>query len=325
MTEILMESALELSISGFDGKDLAGKVRKEIELFVNVLLHAGFDLRRLKRITITTDIISEINQLSKLPGKPINTTITNEHYAKAVGKLIKRNVDNDFEMYLFLDSQLVLPLALEVDDGGEAHTNSLHYLHHELAHVHDNNRQWDILGGSMMRASYTGTKMYTGLIAERVWAEYYANFISSQTASAGIVLEAIDAMCEAVSRVESETAVQIWLYRGHGDIDALMNWFSQHGHFLPIAASYVIGYLHGSQKNIEDYSPQAKGILENSKFGTLWDELNQTLEEMRKQYPKDWFGLESYSPLWEFGRHYYSAMGLELSSVSTDMVYVHVP
>jgi len=118
---------------------------------------------------------------------------------------------------------------------------------------------------------------------------------------------------------------EIVAYRWHGDLQALLGYFSRHGEFLARAASYVIGYADGFGKSIAELSPKVASLLPASYFERTWHEMTAALLAMWQVYPAGWKDLTAYKPLADAIEGYYLDMGLILSTAQDGRAYVNVP
>jgi len=318
-----MEPDLQIRIKGLDDQ-IANKVGCMVSDIIKGLSEIDrLDFRRMHKVIVAVDFAQELNEISKLTalGNPI--VFTNEDYGIAVAKVLLLPHGSDYEIVPVFNADLLIKLT--EDPATEAFKLMFHLVHHELCHVHDDNKKLDILARVMLKKHYTGKDKYTGPLAECCWAEYFANFLSSCSASETSVSMMTDSLVNAIERTKSQIDAEIRSYRWHGDLDKLMSVFGRHGHFLITTAAYVLGYMDGLNKTLQELSPKAAACLTGSYFENTWQGLHPALREMRAIYPDGWKGLEVYAGIVKLLEDYYAIMGLFLSTAPDGQAYVKVP
>lgn len=202
----------------------------------------------------------------------------------------------------------------------------LHMLHHELCHVHDDNKKIDAMPASMLGKVWSGAEMFTGPLAETAWSEYFANRVSCITASDEVIDEMIDMLKETIQRTKPAVNGHVLAYRTNADLEALMALFQRHGDFLVKAAAYVLGYLDGLEKTLEQASEEAHQALVESDFLAIWERMHQELRVMFDKHPNGWDdSLAIYANLFVVMRDFYDDMGLVLRGEPDGGLYVEVP
>ena len=284
---------------------------------------APLDLRRMHRIIVAADFAGELAELSAATksGRPI--AHTNEEYAVAVAKVLLLPKGEEIEILPVFNANLLIPLTEDIVS--EAGRHILHVVHHELCHVHDDNKKLDAMPQVWLRHHYLGKDMFSGPLAECCWAEYAANRLSSSSSTPDSVTAMTDSLQSAIRRTKMEIDTKILEYRYHGDLDLLLGIFKRHGEFLAIAAAYVLGYIDGLQKTLEELSPNAAQELANSYFETTWNSMQTALREMWETYPEGWHDISTYTRLAVVLEQYYSSMGLALSTMENGHAYVDIP
>ncbi len=196
-----MEPDLQINVKGLSD-DLANRVGTAVRKVVGSLerLGEGLDLRRMHRIIVAEDFAGELAELSAatVSGRPI--THTDEEYAVAVAKVILLPRGEDYEIVPVISANHALALLASVDAGSDVeatdqaaeslssglYSRVLHSLHHELCHVHDDNKRIDALKAFMLSYCYRGKDVFIRPLAESCWDEYIANVLSSVTADAAV-------------------------------------------------------------------------------------------------------------------------------------------
>jgi hypothetical protein len=321
-----MESNLQITIKGLTG-ELATNAGNAVGVVIRTFLNenTGLDLRRLSRIILTTDFTEALTELSQQ--KAIENPIghTNEEYAVAVGKVLVFPLDQDYEIVLVFNAHVIangLLVENRVENQNKDLFNSaLHFLHHELYHIHDYNKILD----SLPMPKYIGKDQFIFPLAWACWGEYFANLMSSSSASESQVRTIVESFRDAIKQSQSKVNEEIRAYRIHGDIDRLMSVFSRHGEFLPKMAAYTLGYMDGLGKSLADLSPDTAEILSGSYFESTWNDMHMSLKKMLQERSHGWNDLDIYNDLATAIDNYYARMGLELSTTGEGETYIRVP
>lgn len=332
-----MESDLRISVKGLSD-DLAYMVGEAVLMVVERLerLSGGLDLRRMHRIVVAADFAGELAELSSATasGEPI--THTNEEYGVAVAKVLLLPRGEDYEIVPVISAHYALALlapkaADEVADGSAEFYPSeyldmvLHGLHHELCHVHDDNKTIDAFGTLMLSPYYSGKDVYIYPLAAACWSEYLADFMSSTTADAVWLDLMTNSFGNAIERTKPHIDSEILAYRRHRDLERLLDSFQRHGVFLAKSAAYILGYVDGLNMSLGELSAKTSELLVGSYFESTWNAMHEALREMRQRYPNDWQDPSVYDGLATVLERYYIEMGLVLSTTDAGQTYVHVP
>lgn len=323
-----MESDLQITIKGVQeelAKKIGYAVADAIRAFKQV--NEDLDIRRMHRILLPADFAGELNELSGkiASGNPI--THTNEEYAIAVAKVLILPRDEEYEIVLVVNANVAAALAPEnkEDRNSQEFRTVLHLLHHELCHVHDNNKQIDAFNGIILRQRYVGKDIYIRPLSEVCWSEYIANFLSSPTANNEWISIMAETLADTIERTKKQMDEEILEYRYHGDLDNLLSLFQRHGGFLLKTAAYNLGYVDGLNMSLEELSDKAFKCLSGSYFESTWNAMQSALRIMRGIYPNGWKNLSVFDGLSDVIENYYAEMGFYLSSTDDGRAYVDIP
>ncbi len=323
-----MESDLQIIIKGVQ-EDLAKNIGNAVAETVKAFKQAdeNLDIRRMHRIVLPADFAGELSDLSGETASGTPITYTNEEYAIAVAKVLILPRGNEYEIVLVVNANVAATLVQknEEDYRSQEFLTILHLLHHELCHVHDNNKQIDAFNGIMLRHRYEGKDIYIRPLSEICWSEYIANVLCSSTANESWILTMSGSLADAIARTKPKIDKEILEYRYHGDLDQLLDLFQRHGGYLLKTAAYNLGYVDGLNKSLEELSEKAFGSLSGSYFEPTWNEMQSALREMRSNYPDGWADLRIYDCLANVIENYYEKMGFFLSSTEDGRAYVDIP
>lgn len=319
-----MEPDLQITIKGVQ-EDHATNVGNAVLQLVNILDN-DLDFRRMHQIIIATDFAKEMEEQSARTVSGNAIEFTNEEYAAAVAKVMIFPDNDDFEILPILNAQVVSVLVQQNERGyssDEFHM-ALHLVHHELCHVHDDNKKIDVFRDIMPRHRYEGKDKYTYPLAEMCWSEYIANFLSCSTVKQVSIIAMGESFLDAIVRTKDTIDKEIISYRHHGDLNHLMDIFQRHGTFLVKMAAYMLGYMDGLEKTLDELYQDASQQLAGSYFEKTWNLMQETLREMHAIYPSGWKDLSIYDRLVRVVESYYDDMGLILSTVDGE-AYVNIP
>lgn len=323
-----MESDLQIVVKGLP-EDIGCAIGNAVATAVRTFKEADneFDFRRMHRIVVTTNFAGELKELSVATASGNTITHTNEDYAVAVAKVMILPCNEEFEIIPVINANIAAALVQDDPEtiDKERFRSALHFLHHELCHVHDDNKKIDALKSHMLNTRYTGKDMYIRPLAEVCWSEYIATLMSSSTAGNNDIEEITENFAEAIIRTKPEIDKEILLYRYHADIQKLLSTFGRHGEFLAKAAAYTLGYVDGLGKSLSDLSIEASEALSGSYFEPTWNAMHSSLKKMLQEYPNGWQDLSIMDELALSIENYYVEMGLVLSTTEDGQAYLHVP
>lgn len=319
-----LESNLQITVKGAS-EEMGQNIGNAVASVLRALIKADqrFDLRRMHRVIITTDFAGELAEQSKATVSGNAIGYTNEEYAQAVAKVLLLPRGSEIEILPIFNAHLLVPLTQDTESDDFRFT--LHLLHHEFCHVHDDNKKLDAFPEVWLKHRYSGKDIFVRPLAEVCWSEYAANRMSASTATETAISNMTGSLASAIERTKSEINRAILAYRRHGDLNNLMTVFGRHGEFLPKSAAYVLGYMDGLDKSLEALSPTTSTPLTNSYFEESWNEIHAALRHMWEVYPTGWGKMSVYDDLAGALENYYATMGLILSTTDDGRAYVHVP
>ncbi len=312
-------NTIEFTLKGLS-EDLARRLADNIAGIIRLASTFDFplDMRRLDRVIITDDLRAEFTSLSSETGR--NIGYTDEDYALCVAKVLSARQGDDVTMTLVINANIAARL---LSDKQEDIKFALHLLHHELAHVHDNNMQVDAFPDEWMKKQLAGVAARTFPLAEVLWSEYFATRTTSWSASAEDVARHIGLFRDALERTKRLVDEAIVGYRLHSDLDRLLLEAARHADFLLKAAAYVLGYLDGQIDKKDQVSCEVEGLLTSSYFKPIWDRLAAELRHVHGIYPS-WSSLSIFDGLMEIVWDYFDILGLQFEDVP-EGVFVRVP
>jgi len=324
-----MESDLQIIIKGAQ-TELANNIGNAVFAAIEGLKqdNENLDISRMHRIILTGDFAGELADLSRETASGSSITYTNEEYAIAVAKTLLLPRNGDYEIVIVMNVNIATALAPKNEEGYKSpeFLKTLHLLHHELCHVHDNNKQIEAFNGSLLRHSYKGKDKYIRPLAELCWAEYIANVLSSSTASECWITTMTESLSNAIDRTKQKINEEIIEYRlRKKDLDQLINLLERHGGYLIRVAAHILGYIDGLDKPLDELSQKTRGNLSGSYFEPTWNAIQSSLCQMRCTYPDGWGDLGIYDRLADVIENYYGELGFFISSTKDGETYFDIP
>ncbi|TIO76172.1 MAG: hypothetical protein E5X74_21555 [Mesorhizobium sp.] len=329
---ITVASLQSITVSGLTdeaAKGLAFRVAALVGELTGIDRPRPLDLRRMKRMVFAADYAAALEDEVGDSGRRVAPT--REDYAVGVAKVIVLRLDgSDFEIVPVFDVNTFAVLGDNYEEMEQERKDwfhrILHMLHHELCHVHDDNKKIDAMPAATLGKVWAGAETIIGPLAEVAWSEYFANRVSCITASDAVIDETVEMFKDALLRTKPTMNDHIIAYRRNSDLDGLMALFKRHGDFLVKAAAYALGYLDGIGKTLEEVSGEAHQVLMASDFRPFWHRMHTELKAMFDKHPAGWDdSLAIYSQLSEVMQDFYDDMGLVLQSQPDGGLYVNIP
>ena len=321
-----MESDLQVMVKGFEN-EYAQSIGNAIAEVLHALPEIGprLDLRRMHRIVVTADFAGELAELSQQNPSRTPMTHTKEEYGEAVAQVLLFPKGDGLEILPVLSAGTVAPLVMgeETEENIDRFQFALHLLHHELCHVHDDNQKIDAFKGIIMKVSYSGKDNHIRPLAEVLWSEYLANFLSSPTANEAFTSSTLGMLADAIERTKKIIDKEIYAYRTHADLMHVLTILQRHGGFLIKSAAYCLGYADG--KANPDFFSKVTDVVSGSYFEKTFTAMHQVLIEMKKLYPAEWQDLKIYDALASVTEEFFKDLGFIFSNMEDGRVYISIP
>lgn len=313
-----MKNDIELQINGLNEEISAALAQVLTSLLQEF---SSLDLRRLNKIIVTTQFEEELLGLNTRKTTTKNFHLNNKN---TLAKVITLPLQQDFEMVIVMRSSYALNL-LNLHKNTMAYADALHVLHHELAHVHDNNNKIDRFKTHMIQSKYQGKDSLLYPLAEICWSEYIANYLSASTAQNSLMPEMLANSLEAlIGQKERNIKTEVMVYKTNPKRSDVLFSMKEDIEELLKTASYVIGYMHGMGKSLEELSYDSNYLVQSSYFHDIWAVFNEELNAMLSLYPHAWMNLNVYQDL-AFGiEAFFNQMGIVLLENEKKEVYFKV-
>jgi hypothetical protein len=199
--------------------------------------------------------------------------------------------DDDFEFIIVIRTDFAMNLIEENIDSinHSGYLNAVHVLHHELCHVHDYNKCLEVFHEDFFGTNKRGKDMVLFPLSQVCWSEYIANYMSRSSAKKSTLPKSLfESFALQISDSQINIQKKIDNFRVDKDVKSLLLYVNSSIESLVKSASYVLGYMHGMNKQIGDLHPQLEEVISNSYFYYTWNYLDDVLSNMRKSYPSNW-------------------------------------
>ncbi|MCP4969587.1 MAG: hypothetical protein GY932_03195 [Arcobacter sp.] len=282
------------------------KVRDSLVEIINQL--SFLDLRRFFNIIITSNFERDIESLSsskKSLFKNRYRTTSNNTYAM----VITVPKDDDFELILVIKSEFVKSILK--NHKTQSYKNSFHILHHELAHIHDNNNKIDSFKELMKKKSYQGIDSITYPISEICWSEYIANYLSSSSAKdTNYPKSMAKALLIQIKDTQFDVKTQLMAFKINKNRQDLIDNSIEKIKSLLKSASYLLGYLHGLNITLEELDEKINFQLEVSYFFDIYKAIEYEFYSLGNVYPNAFINLNIYRNLSFYIEGFLNQMGI---------------
>lgn len=272
----------------------------------------SLDLSHLERIVVSQYFEKELELLSLFRSERKPITYTKNDHAVAVAKAIVL-VDENMNFYhvLLLSETFINILFNDIK-------SALHLLHHELLHIHEFHLT-DSAIPSYNRRQLTALENHYLSPVVTAWDEYYANRMATPTITQKFIDMHIQTFLSYLTNTDTNVNEKRLMYQlGHiGLEDFYYNYFQTYVHGTYLAAAYVIGYCHGLDKTLEEFSPEIWNILCIHPFFDTYEEMRSILGKMLKEHPMEWTN-DTYNPLIDNILGFYKKLGVSLDKVPND-------
>lgn len=313
-----MNSYINIKINGLPS-DLSLKI---IDSFKNLINRYSFlDFRRFSSVIITSNFQREIDTLSSPSKKFFKAKYSHNDRTYAVVLTIPK--EEDFEFYLIIKSDFVKNII--ENKNTKKYKNALHVLHHEFAHIHDNNKKIDVFKEFMIKSSYRGVSSITYSLAESSWSEYIANFISSQSAiETKYPILVAQRLINEIKQYKRDIKIYLEVYKINNTKNDLIEDSLSKIESLVKTASYLLGYLNGMKITLQELDDKIDLELETSYFKDFWEVLKYELASIHQVYPHGFVNLNIYKNLSSYIEIFHSQMGLVLDEDEKGKLVIHI-
>ena len=292
---------------------LSNKISLEIVSTLRDIINefSFLDLRRFENILITSHFQSDVESLTSKNKSFFKNRYRANSDTYAVVLTIPK--DNDFELILVIKSSFIKNIL--ADHKNQSYKESFHILHHEFAHIHDNNKKIDRFKDLMKTTKYKGKDSILFPIAQECWSEYIANYISSSSALKTQFPKLIaENLIKKINDAEQNIKTQLQAFKINKKREDLLYYSIEQIKSLLKTASYLQGYLHGLNITLEELDYDSYYTLECSYFKDIWEAMQYEFYSMRELYPNNFLSLSVYRDLTFYIEGFFNQMGIVLNT-----------
>ncbi|WP_321315762.1 hypothetical protein [Halarcobacter sp.] len=280
---------------------------RALKLINHLIKELSFlDLRRFTNILISSDYKNDISFLLNNNSKKNRFEMSKDIYAA----VLTLETKNDYEFYLVVKSKMIKNY-LKNEEELDA-KKLFHILHHEFAHIHDNNKKIDAFKNILKNKRYEGVDSITYPIAELCWSEYIANYISSSSAiKTDYPISFANSLLYKVNKLK-DIKTQLTAYKINNSREDLIQLSIKQVESVLKSASYLIGYLNGLNINLNQLDCLLALELEKTDFIETFINLTHELNSIHHLYPNGFITLNIYNNLAYLIKEYYKILGIHL-------------
>lgn len=311
-----MDAELKITLEEFPSEDEANSVGHFV-LEVTKVLSENFDLNisKLKVILVSYNFHTALVKVVTSYNHQMPASFTKSKQATAVGQLVSKinaeGYSDEYTLVLsvdFFDELYDENLKFNLNEEGVK--SVMHRLHHELVHVHEKNTL------TCLDPSYKVNEYGCTLLipATRVWSEYLANVKSSNTLTSAILESFTNNLERVLREVPNEIEGLIESFKkGEISLDVMFQDVRVRVNLIINSFGYAIGYIHGLDIKLSEYSPVLYGVLEETKLKDSLSLLDKELALFLSNYEaKKINGYDDFLKLSEAIGSVYRALGLKL-------------
>lgn len=322
-----MEDNLNVSVQGFNNVDTARMLGKLTLEAIRSLENAHkLDISKLKKIVISFDFSSALETISDEYNHKSKATFTNSKQAIAVAKLLaKMEDDGKVSEYTLL---LSWDFFIEIfeSDGSislENISHVLHRLHHELIHIHEDNK--NSFDSNRVVDDYDHAMLTTGM---RAWSEYLANYMSSASVTDDSIINTLSTLEAVLTEVPLEIRELVFKYKVR-QLSLVDMHFAVTERIKLIANmyGYAQGYIDGAEIDMDAHFPMLLEILTTSDLAVPLKGLGDAFLLIKSDFEKQGIhDFEVFNSASNAINELYKSFGLQIERSSDPKMglYIHV-
>ena len=285
-----------IDVSCLEEPQVQQAVAQVLEENLYVAAYAGIDLRALDGVTVAADCQAAACALQDLPPGQIPLEMNPQPDAMEMARTAAVRRDGELRFHIVVRPGLSF-LALSPDK--EMQRLAQACIAHEAAHVEHESHLYRMFPDSYGKPLECGNRSrQTFLKALDVWSEYAACRSSAMfRPEAAQEFEGI--LCRAIEQSPAAAMEQIQAHREGRDAGAVFREIQQIFGDVFIHAGYLIGHIHGVERNRKDCTPRLDELFRKSpEVERLINRLERILHEL-------WLGefawpsIEVFAPIYD--------------------------
>ncbi|WPS85281.1 hypothetical protein SMD22_01250 (plasmid) [Brevibacillus halotolerans] len=294
---------------------MATAVKQAFEQMINQLQE--LKLSSLQYIIVPDDFGKELTEFQQRHGLPQG--YTNNEFGVAMGKTLTYLDDGDYKTTIFIAPEIVFALFDE-----NLKQNSIHLIHHELCHVHDDGEKYRVFGVADLEQLFFNTfnivSQITYAHADLIWSEYIATRLSARTMPENHDCY-VGSLLDLIPKVKEQCEEEIQSYRKERDRVQLLDEIQLKSSLLLKMGAYFIGYCHGF--NIDPPVEINNFVKQYPYLNGVWEELSPLLLKLYESYG-NWDDIEVFDDLANTVMRLWGNLGVYLKNMDGQL-FVYVP
>ena len=296
-----------LDLSCFEEPEVQDALAVAIEEILYVVTFSGIDLQALDGVTVTSDCRAAACALQDLPQGQVPLEMNPQPEVMEMARTAAVRREGDLRFHIVLRRGLAVST---LSPEPEMQRLALGCIAHEAAHVEHESHLYRMFPDSYGKPLECGNRSrQTFLKAMDVWSEYAA-CRSSATFRPEAVEEFEGVLCRAIEDSSAAALEQITEHReGRGAGDVFRELQQVFGDVF-ICAGYLLGHVHGIERNLKDRTPHLEEIFRKKpSVKELMTRLERILHELwLREFA--WDSIEVFAPIYDLICEMMSQCGL---------------
>ena len=286
-----------VDLTGYESEELARSVGNAVLGFLH-LFGKLLNLELLHKVIVAYDYTGTLATLDR--GVKTNDSLipTKDELAEGVAMTSTMLADGELRTVIVLNALHMGVLAYPDDARcAEYRERMIHTLAHECAHVHDYGVLAKAFPGVKVERRLLSKDTILFEIASGCWTEYIASRLSAAFGEPHGTHDLENLFCSVLRVAKDRANAAIRQYRMHGDHSRLLRAVTAEYRRLLVYASYLLGHLDASGKDVTGSAPAAEQSLARATyFRPILDRLRLELNTMHRTYGQ-WRSIDVYEPL----------------------------
>jgi hypothetical protein len=295
--------------------NLVGIVKQAFGQIINQLQE--LNLSSLQYIIVPNDFGQELIEFQQRHG--LREGYTNNEFGIAMGKVLTYLDDGNIKTSIFFDPRIVFTLFDE-----NLKQNSIHLIHHEFCHVHDDYEKYRVFGVTDLEHIFFNTpdrvSQVTYAHADLIWSEYIATRLSARSKPEDHDIY-MESLLSLIPKTKEKCEEKIQAYRTEGEIDKLFGEIQLTTSQLLKVCGYFIGYCHGF--NIDPPEEINNFVKQYPYLDRVWEELSLNLRKLHESYG-NWEGVKVFDDLANTVMNLWGNLGI-FPKNQEGQLYISVP
>ncbi len=296
-----------LDLSCFEEPEVQDALAVAIEEILYVVTFSGIELQALDGVTVTSDCRAAACALQDLSQGQVPLEMNPQPEVMEMARTAAVRREGDLRFHIVLRRGLALST---LSPEPEMQRLALGCIAHEAAHVEHESHLYRMFPDSYGKPLECGNRSrQTYLKAMDVWSEYAA-CRSSATFRPEAVEEFEGILCRAIEDSSAAALEQIKAHReGRGAGDVFRELQQIFGDVF-ICAGYLLGHVHGIERNLKDRTPRLEEIFR--KKPSVKDLLTQLERILHELWLREfaWDSIEVFAPIYDLICEMMSECGL---------------